>query len=91
MAIAKNLVDVFNLPQPPVFGTSNSEIYSTLNMALSVLSSDPLSGISNTDVTALIGLASMTIPWWQATVVQGGGGLTSPVGLEDLLLAGGLS
>lgn len=31
------------------------------------------------------------IPWWQGTVVQGGGGLTQPVYLSDLAAAGGLS
>ena len=29
-----------------------------------------------------------TIPWWQATVAQGGGGLSSPVGTGDLSAAG---
>src|SRR5690348_11439794 len=31
------------------------------------------------------------IPWWQATVAQGGGGLTSPVNGNDLVAAGGLT
>lgn len=30
------------------------------------------------------------IPWWQATVAQGGGGLSSPVAPVDLAAAGGL-
>jgi len=30
------------------------------------------------------------IPWWQATVAQGGGGLNGPVGTSDLSAAGGL-
>jgi len=29
-----------------------------------------------------------TISWWQATVAQGGGGLTSPVSIDDLSVAG---
>lgn len=33
---------------------------------------------------------SPTVPWWQATVAQGGGGLSSPVGVNDLSAAGGL-
>lgn len=32
-----------------------------------------------------------TIPWWQATVAQGGGGLSSPVSANDLAAAGGLT
>lgn len=31
------------------------------------------------------------IPWWQATVVQGGGELRGPVALSDLAAAGGLT
>lgn len=34
---------------------------------------------------------SPTLPWWQATVAQGGGGLSSPVSLNDLGSAGGLT
>jgi hypothetical protein len=34
---------------------------------------------------------SPPIPWWQATVAQGGGGLSSPVSSNDLLAAGGLT
>jgi uncharacterized protein (DUF697 family) len=30
------------------------------------------------------------VPWWQATVAQGGGELRGPVALSDLLAAGGL-
>jgi hypothetical protein len=33
---------------------------------------------------------SPTIPWWQATVTQGGGGLSGPIGPNDLIGAGGL-
>ncbi len=35
--------------------------------------------------------APVTIPWWQATVAQGGGGLNSSVNSNDLAAAGGLS
>jgi hypothetical protein len=34
---------------------------------------------------------SPTIPWWQATVAQSGGGLGGPVGANDLIAAGGLT
>jgi hypothetical protein len=40
---------------------------------------------------ALNALANTTIPWWQATVAQGGCGLSSPVGANDLAAAGGLT
>jgi hypothetical protein len=43
-------------------------------------------------VTAMTALAQAAIqPWWQATVAQGGGGLSSPVSNNDLLAAGGLT
>lgn len=32
-----------------------------------------------------------TMPWWQATVAQGGGGLSGPVSLADLAAAGNLT
>jgi hypothetical protein len=32
-----------------------------------------------------------TIPWWQATVAQGGGGLSSAVSASDLVAAGNLT
>lgn len=45
--------------------------------------------------TALAALAAKydtpSIPWWQGTVAQGGGGLTQPVYPSDLVAAGGLS
>ena len=34
---------------------------------------------------------SPTIPWWQGTIAQGGGGLSSPVSSSDLAAAGGLT
>lgn len=52
-------------------------------------------GAGTTTRAALVALAgaieSTTILWWQATVAQGGGGLTSPVSAADLAAAGGLS
>lgn len=49
-------------------------------------------GVSGATITALTALAqAISQPWWQATVAQGGGGLSSPVGLPDLAAAGGLS
>lgn len=34
---------------------------------------------------------SPTIPWWQATVANGGGGLNGAVGTSDLIAAGNLT
>lgn len=52
-------------------------------------------GAGTTTRANLVALAASiettTIPWWQATVAQGGGGLSSPVSNNDLVAAGGLS
>ena len=42
-------------------------------------------------VTAMTALAKATVqPWWQASVANGGGGYSQPIGTADLALAGGL-
>ena len=41
-------------------------------------------------ITALSAMAK-ALPWWQATVAQGGGGLQAPVAPSDLVQAGGLT
>ena len=48
--------------------------------------------IAGTTVANLTALAKAQVtPWWQASVAQGGGGLTSPVNIYDLQAAGGLT
>lgn len=48
--------------------------------------------VAGATVAALTALAQATVqPWWQATAVQGGGGLSSTVTPADLAAAGGLS
>lgn len=43
-------------------------------------------------VAALTALASAVVqPWWQVTAANGGGGLSSPIGVADLVAAGGLT
>jgi hypothetical protein len=47
---------------------------------------------SGPTILALTALAQSAIqPWWQVSVANGGGGLTSPVTAPDLLAAGGLT
>lgn len=46
-------------------------------------------GVSGATITALTALAkAVSQPWWQATVAQGGGGLSSPVNAADAAAAG---
>jgi uncharacterized protein (DUF2235 family) len=48
--------------------------------------------LSGPTIVALTALAKAQVqPWWQATVAQGGGGLSSPVSVGDLTAAGGLT
>lgn len=48
--------------------------------------------IAGPTVAALTALSKGTVtPWWQATVAQGGGGLTGPVSNADLVAAGNLT
>jgi hypothetical protein len=51
-----------------------------------ILASFPVAGPT---VAALTALAKATVqPWWQVSVANGGGGLSSPVNNNDLLAAG---
>jgi hypothetical protein len=48
--------------------------------------------VAGPTVAALTALAKAQVtPWWQASVANNGGGLTSPVSAADLAAAGGLS
>lgn len=75
----------------PPFYTSQAADYAALQAMLTALSSDTNSGLIAADVTALLALASTTIPWWKATVVNSGGGLSGLVSQADLAAAGGLT
>ena len=48
--------------------------------------------VAGTTIANLTAFANaMVLPWWSVAVVNGGGGLTSPVTAPDLLNAGGLT
>ena len=92
IALVKELLAAFGYPAFGLFETSNATIYSTVGEMLTTISSDANTGITSGDVSAIMALAQTTIPWWKATVAQGGGGLSSPVGMSDLSAApGGLT
>ena len=46
--------------------------------------------LSQAQSDAIIAMGTPSLPWWQATVAQGGGGYSSPISLSDLAAAGGL-
>lgn len=60
----------------------------SIEALLTEIASDSNSGLTTTDVTNLMALFATTTPWWQAPVANGGGGLSSPVGLPDCQAAG---
>ena len=48
--------------------------------------------VAGLTIAALTALAKgAVLPWWQASVANGGGGLSSPVSNNDLVAAGGLT
>jgi len=82
---AAELVAMFSLgSNAPVFNMANPDIYTGMSNMLTALTSDSNSGLTSTDYTNLLNLASTTIPWWQAN------GYTSPINTNDLIMAGGL-
>lgn len=65
-------------------------IGSPTRLGLQTLFSGKSATLAN--ITALVDpYDKPTMLWWQATVAQGGGGLTSPVSIDDLAAAGGLT
>lgn len=83
---AKALITLIATPSISVFQTSDPAQYAIIETLLGGLASAGL--LAASDSQALLSLAATSLPWWQATVVQGGGGLTSPVGVGDLSAAG---
>lgn len=86
---AAELVAILNMGQnAPPFYTSDPTDFAALQAMLNALAGDADSGITTPDVTALLALAETAMPWWQASVANGGGGLDQPVGLGYLVNAG---
>jgi hypothetical protein len=82
---ARELVALFAMPTFSTFEMSNPTIYDGVEGFLTALAGDPNSGITSSDVTALLAMAATTEPWWQAN------GYTSAFNENDLEAAGGLT
>ncbi len=79
-----NLLSMLAIPGPLLGGSANTA-FMVDGMIIDYF---PLAGPT---IAALTALAKGTVtPWWQASVANGGGGLSSPVSTNDLLAAGGL-
>ena len=73
----KNLLALCNVPGPLLGGSANV----ALMVAGMFVDYFPQGGPTMTSLTALA--KAQVMPWWQATVAQGGGGLSSPVSKDD--------
>lgn len=82
---AKELSAYISSPNAPHFGMSNPANYAVVSSFLDALVSDPNTGLTATDKTNILALASSVLPWWKAN------GYTSPISDADLFAAGGLS
>jgi hypothetical protein len=87
----KELLRVFNMPQITTFQMSDAVVYAQIKALLDALAANPPALLSAQNEADLLALASAAIPWWQATITQGGAGLNSPVSMNDLAAAGGLA
>lgn len=87
LTAAKELLTLLSTPSVTVFRMSNAETYATVQNFLEDLAADSGSGsgITSADVTNLLALAATAEPWWQSA------GYTSPISLNDLEAAGGLT
>lgn len=79
---AKQLITLLSFPSFTGFQTSQAAVLSAVTNFLSLLASDPASGIVMADVNALLALTATILPWWQSS------GLTSPISAGDLAAAG---
>jgi hypothetical protein len=93
---AKMLMAMVTTPNAPIFQMSNAQDFATIKEMMDAILAQETAASGSTGFTqavhdALLGLCATTIPWWQATITQGGGGLSGPVSLADLGPAGNLT
>ncbi len=80
-----NLLNMLAIPGPLLGGSANTAFMVDGMIIDYFLANGPIT------MAALTALAKAAVmPWWQAPVSSGGGGLNSPVSTNDLLIAGGL-
>ena len=78
-----NLLTLCAIPGPLLGGSANAALI-TGGMFLAYFTNH-----SGSTITALTALASATVqPWWQVSVANGGGGLSSPINANDAAAAG---
>lgn len=80
-----NLLSLCHVPGQLLGGSSN-----TTHMLVGMLLANFTVG--SVTIANLTALAQASVqPWWAVSVANGGGGLTSPVSMPDLISAGGLT
>jgi hypothetical protein len=83
LVAAKNLAAVLRLANAPSFNTANTQTYSVLEASLSMIASDPKSGLTPDDVTALMKLAQTKLSWVRSVGYQ-----QDMLSQDDLIRAG---
>jgi hypothetical protein len=78
-----NLLGLFNIAPGQLLGGSANTSFLTVGMIIDYF---PAGGATITSLTALS--KGLTQLWWQAPVANNGGGLTSPVSIDDTKAAG---
>lgn len=73
-------------PHVETFAMSQPATYAALQGMLQAL--EAVSLLTSGQVADLLAMAATTVPWWQASVAAGGGGLSGPVSETDLEPAG---
>lgn len=70
VVVAKELSAMLNMPSFTTFYLSNPQVAAALQLFLSTLASDPNTGLTAADSTALLALGNTTLPWWQSAGYQ---------------------
>jgi len=95
LSYAKLFISILTMPNAPSFAmsdpTDNAVITGMMDAILAQETAVPGStGFTQAIRDKLIALSATSLPWWKASVADGGGGLSSTVSVDDLIEAGGL-
>jgi hypothetical protein len=79
---AKEFAALFSMPAFTTFQLSDPSILATAQVFLNLLASDANTGVTASDVTALLALSNTTLLWWQSA------GYPRPFDSGDITAAG---
>ena len=89
LAYAATFMALVTSPNAPEFATANPTSYAIIQgMMDAILAQETASpgsiGFTQAVHDGLLGLSATAVPWWQASVAHGGGGLNGSVSQNDL-------